>query len=110
LAGDQAWLAKRNLIYQERRDIVVEALRESGCEADIPPAAIYVWAHLPPGWTDSTRFCEQLLSDTGVSVTPGIVYGQYGESYLRVSLGTNTPRLREAMQRLVQWVKINERS
>jgi LL-diaminopimelate aminotransferase len=108
LIGDQTWLTKRNLIYQERRDIVVEALRESGCDVDIPPAAIYVWARLPQGWTDSTHFCEQLLNDTGVSVTPGIVYGQYGEGYLRVSLGTNTPRLREAMQRLVRWVKISK--
>ena len=38
--------------------------------------------------------------------TPGIVYGQYGEGYLRVSLGTATDRIMEAMQRVVDWMKV----
>jgi len=44
-----------------------------------------------------------LLEETGISTTPGIVYGKHGEGYLRVSLGTATNRIREAMNRLVDW-------
>ena len=36
-----------------------------------------------------------MLSEIGVSTTPGIVYGEYGEGYLRVSLGTETTRIRK---------------
>lgn len=50
-------------------------------------------------------FCNQLLEETGVSTTPGIVYGQYGEGYLRVSLGTKTERIQEAVERIKHWMK-----
>ena len=61
---------------------------------------------LPAGYTDSTDFCARLLEETGVSTTPGVVYGESGEGYLRISLGTPTDRIQEAMRRMVEWVKI----
>jgi LL-diaminopimelate aminotransferase len=105
ITGDQSWLESRNQIYQQRRDIVLEGLRSAGFEVETPPAAIYVWAKLPAGFKDSMEFCNQLLEETGVSTTPGVVYGQYGEGYLRVSLGTKTERIQEAMERINQWMK-----
>lgn len=105
LTGDQSWIETRNHIYEQRRDLVVEALRTAGFGVEPPAAAIYVWAHLPPGFSDSTEFCTRLLEDTGVSITPGVVYGQYGEGYVRISLGAPTERLEEAMQRLLSWIQ-----
>ncbi|NTW43278.1 MAG: aminotransferase class I/II-fold pyridoxal phosphate-dependent enzyme [Anaerolineaceae bacterium] len=103
LTGDQSWIQKRNDIYKLRRDIVVDGLRLCGFEVDTPPAAIYVWAKLPNGANDSMRFCEKMLSEIGVSTTPGIVYGEYGEGYLRISLGTETTRIQEAIERIIHW-------
>ncbi|HNS37882.1 MAG TPA: aminotransferase class I/II-fold pyridoxal phosphate-dependent enzyme [Anaerolineaceae bacterium] len=105
LAGDQSWLEERNEIYQHRRDVVLQGLRTAGFTVDTPPAAIYVWAQLPAGEKDSITFCNRLLEETGVSTTPGIVYGQHGEGYLRISLGTATHRIEEAMERITRWVK-----
>jgi LL-diaminopimelate aminotransferase len=106
LTGDQSWLEERNDIYLYRRDIVLSGLRKAGFTADTPPAAIYVWARLPPqGYNDSIDFCTRLLEETGVSTTPGIVFGQYGEGYLRISLGIQTDRIKEAMERIVNWLK-----
>ena len=105
LLGDQEWIDDRNQVYKERRDIVVSGLREAGFHVETPPAAIYVWAGLPSGRKDSESFCKQLLNETGVSTTPGTVYGQYGEGYLRISLVTPTTRMKEAMRRMVEWVK-----
>jgi LL-diaminopimelate aminotransferase len=109
LSGDQTWIQARNAIYQERRDIVVRCLREGGFKVNVPPAAIYVWAQLPEGEKSSTDFCMTLLEDTGVSTTPGVVYGNYGERYLRISLGTETTRITEAMQRLVTWAEARKK-
>ncbi len=105
LTGDQTWIIGRNKIYEERRNIIVDGLKESGFILTTPPAAIYVWAKLPQRFTDSAQFCNQLLEDTGVSTTPGIVYGEYGEGYLRISLGTDTERIREAVHRIKNWIK-----
>ncbi len=102
--GDQSWIAERNKIYQHRRDTVLAALRQVGFTVEIPPAAIYVWAHLPPKFSDSNDFCQRLLEEAAVSVTPGNVYGQYGEGYIRISFVAPTERIEEAMQRIVAWV------
>ncbi len=104
LTGDQTWLKDRNAIYQRRRDIIVEGLTSVGFEIKTPPAAIYVWAKLPKGFTDSMEFCNKLLDETGVSTTPGVVYGQFGEGYLRISLGASTDRITEAIERIKNWI------
>jgi LL-diaminopimelate aminotransferase len=84
---------------------VLNGLREAGFPVETPPAAIYVWAQLPAGETNSMDFCTRMLEETGVSTTPGIVYGNFGEGYLRISLGTKTNRIQEAMDRIVKWMK-----
>ncbi len=104
LTGDQSWLEERNGIYQHRRDIVLAGLRQAGFHVDTPPAAIYVWAHLPEKFPDSVDFCARLLEETGVSTTPGVIFGKYGAGYLRISLGTATDRIKVAMERIVRWV------
>jgi LL-diaminopimelate aminotransferase len=104
LMGDQSWLEERNEIYQDRRDIVVNAFNQMGLKTNRPPAAIYIWAHLPAGVTDSLDFSNRLLEETGVSTTPGVVYGDYGEGYIRISLGMATGRIKEAMDRMAAWM------
>ena len=103
LRGDQTWLEDRNKTYQVRRDLVVNGLKKAGFIVDPPKAAIYVWAHLPAGQTDSTSFCAKMLMEIGVSITPGVVYGPHGEGYVRISLGTPTERVEQAMHRIVNW-------
>ncbi len=98
------WVETRNAVYQERRDIVVAALRKAGIAVEAPKASLYVWYPLPEGETDSKAFCERALQEVGVSMTPGVVFGPHGEGFVRVSLGTSTERMREAMERLVAWL------
>jgi LL-diaminopimelate aminotransferase len=102
LTGDQGWVAERNAIYRERRDVVVAALREAGFVADTPRAAIYVWVRLPEGVDDGV-YAAGLLEATGVSVTPGSVLGPSGAGYFRIALCHPAERLREAMGRLVEY-------
>jgi LL-diaminopimelate aminotransferase len=64
-----------------------------------------VWARLPEDWGDSVAFSERLLNEAGVSVTPGVVYGDSGEGYIRISLVTPVERLSEAMARLKTWLE-----
>lgn len=99
LMGDQEWLSERNDVYARRRDIVLEALPRAGMRAETPKATIYVWASVPSGYT-SADFCNRLLEETGVSITPGPAFGAQGEGYVRISLGQKTERIAEAMERL----------
>ncbi len=103
LTGDQSWLEERNAIYETRRDLVLDALSTIGMTAPAPKAALYVWAPLPDGESSSADFCNRMLSQIGVSVTPGVAFGEEGEGYVRISLGTKTERMAEAMSRLKAW-------
>ena len=105
LLGDQSWLLDRNRIYQERRDIVVETLLQSGFKLDNPKAGLYVWAKLPEGCENTIEFCEELLEETGVSITPGGVYGKSGEDYIRISNVIPTDRIKEATERMLVWMQ-----
>ncbi len=105
MTSDQEWIQDRNDIYLERRDIVVKGLKACGFLVDSPKAAIYVWAHLPAGITDSTAFCTRLLEETGVSLTPGVIYGEHGEGFIRISLGTATSEVKLALERIQDWMK-----
>lgn len=99
LGGDQTWLEARNAHYRRRRDWVVNAVRTAGLQAETPAAAIYVWARLPEG-VDDVGFTNELLAKTGVSLTPGSIFGPSGAGYVRVSLCMDDERLKEAMGRL----------
>lgn len=107
LTGDQEWIEERNATYKKRRDLVVDGLRSAGFTLETPQAAIYVWAKLPDGERNSIDFCSRLLDETGVSTTPGVVYGTHGEGYLRISLGTATDRIAQAMDRIRNWKRIS---
>jgi LL-diaminopimelate aminotransferase len=105
LLGDQTWLMDRNKIYKERRDIVVKTLLNSGFKLDNPKAGLYVWAKLPEGFGNTMEFCEKLLNETGVSITPGGVYGKSGEDYIRISNVIPTERIKEATERMIAWMQ-----
>src|SRR5215213_2460041 len=86
-------------IYQRRRDLVCDALREIGVEVTPPKGTIYVWAPVPTGHT-SASYCELVLEESGVVVSPGGAYGPNGEGFFRISLTVPDARLAEAMERL----------
>lgn len=99
LSGSQDSVAKMQEVYQERRDLVVEGLRDLGWDIEKPRAAIYVWVPVPPEYS-ATEFATVVLEKAGVVVTPGIGYGQYGEGFVRISLCVEKERIVTALERL----------
>jgi LL-diaminopimelate aminotransferase len=89
-----------NALYTRRRDLVVDALRDIGVDVTPPRATIYVWAPIPAGFGSSAAYCEHVLEEAGVVISPGGAYGPNGEGFFRISLTTPDDRLLEAVQRL----------
>lgn len=106
LTGPQDVIDHHNRIYRERRDRMVSVLRDLGLGVETPKASLYIWARLPDG-ERSIDFAGRLLDDTGVVVTPGIGYGEYGEGYVRLSVTTPDDRVEEGLRRLAAWRGIN---
>ena len=96
--GDSA-AATMSEVYRGRRDLVCDALREIGVDVTPPKATIYVWAPVPEGHT-SASYCELVLEESAVVLSPGSAYGAGGEGFFRISLTVPHERLREAVERM----------
>jgi LL-diaminopimelate aminotransferase len=89
-----------NAHYTRRRDLVVDALRAIGVDVKPPKGTIYIWAPVPAGFHSAAAYCEHVLEQAGVAISPGGAYGPNGEGFFRISLTTPDDRLLEAVQRL----------
>jgi LL-diaminopimelate aminotransferase len=89
-----------NVVYARRRDLVCEALAQAGVNVTRPKGTIYVWAPVPPGFDSAAAYCEHVLEQAAVVVSPGGAYGPNGEGFFRISLTCPEERLLEAVQRL----------
>jgi LL-diaminopimelate aminotransferase len=65
-----------------------------------PKGTIYVWAPIPDGYESAAAYCEHVLEEAAVVISPGGAYGPNGEGFFRISLTCAEDRLMEAVQRL----------
>jgi LL-diaminopimelate aminotransferase len=93
-------VASMNELYRRRRDLVCDALQSIGVRVTPPKSTIYVWAPVPEGFASSEAYCEHVLENAGVVLSPGAIYGPAGEGWFRISLTTPDDRLLEAVGRL----------
>ncbi len=99
LTGPQQAVADNCRVYQERRDVLVGALREMGFDVQAPRATFYLWVPVPKGFT-AKSFSVEVLAKAGVVLTPGSGFGAAGEGYVRAALTVGVDRIREAVERL----------
>lgn len=99
LNSPDGFMEKRNRIFQERREVLVEGLTKIGLKVYPPKATFYLWAGVPEGYT-SQDFCFKALDQANVWMIPGSLYGKYGEGYLRIAFTHSVDRLKEAIRRL----------
>ena len=99
MRGPQDSIASANAIYTERRSIALAGLERMGWKVTPPQATFYFWAPVPKGYT-SASFAELILEKTGVIITPGNGYGEYGEGYFRIALTVSKERMQEAFDRM----------
>jgi alanine-synthesizing transaminase len=87
--------------YKERRDLVVSHLQELDFIVQDSDATMFVWAKLPDRFKeDSLKFSLNLLEESNVAISPGVGFGKYGESYIRIALVENKQRIRQAMKNI----------
>jgi LL-diaminopimelate aminotransferase len=102
LNGPQDSVAEHNVIYQRRRDLIVDMLNRIGLKVTPPKASLYIWAKVPEGYS-SVDFTADLLDQVGVAVTPGLGYGASGEGYVRLSLTIPDASLVKGLSKLSGW-------
>ena len=95
-------------MYQQRRDVMIDALNRLGWEVGTPKAGMFVWAPIPEPWRSklgSIDFAMKLLEEAEVAVSPGRGFGESGEGFLRLALVENEQRLRQAVRQIGRCLK-----
>jgi len=105
-----AIMEERRLELQQRRDYLLIELPKLGFKIPvIPDGAFYIYADASELTEDSQSFCEQLLQDTGVALTPGFDFGEQNSNlYVRFAYTTNIERLQQAISRIKTWLDDRE--
>jgi LL-diaminopimelate aminotransferase len=86
-------------LYEERRDALVDGLKELGWNVEKPKATFYVWVRVPSRYTSAT-LAKALLEKCDIVATPGNGFGESGEGYIRFALTVDKKRIREAVERI----------
>ncbi|KJJ85685.1 class I/II aminotransferase [Candidatus Omnitrophus magneticus] len=102
LSGPQSCVTKQVALYKKRRDIMVDALNKAGWPIQKPKSTMYLWTKIPDKYSalTSMEFVSLLIKETGVVLSPGTGFGEYGEGYVRFALVQDEKKLIEAATRI----------
>lgn len=91
---------KNEEIYAGRREAIMHGLKSLDWDIAAPKSTMFVWAPIPRSYTSAAEFCEMMLDECGIVVSPGNAFGEYGEGFFRMAMTTDVPRVEEAFARM----------
>lgn len=100
LTGPQDCVEDMRRAYDERRQALCEGLAALGIPYADPQGAFFVYANVSSVGLGATAFCEKLLREGRVLVFPGVVYGDYTDDFVRLSLTQPVAKIKDACARM----------
>ncbi|WP_429933170.1 aminotransferase class I/II-fold pyridoxal phosphate-dependent enzyme [Alteromonas sp. 4B03] len=91
----------------ERASLVFNAVQNMGLSLDAQPdGAFYAYINIKHTGLSAIEFCDALLSQYHVALTPGNDFGEHNaDHYVRLSFATSIERLNEGLTRLARFVE-----
>ncbi len=91
--------------FARRRAVVLEGLAAAGLPVPVPPdGAFYVYFDVSGTGLSAWDFCERVLAEKHVALTPGKDFGRIGaDRYVRLSYSASVGELREGLSRLAEF-------
>lgn len=100
LSMGDAWYKELNEGYTRRRELVFQIMDLLKCEYDRNQTGLFVWARIPDTFKNGTEVSDIVLEKAHVFITPGFIFGEAGERYIRISLCTTEDKFRETIKRI----------
>lgn len=100
LSIGQDWMDSLNQVYARRKKIAHEIMEVLGAEYETDKVGMFVWAKIINSTLTSAEFCDKILYDAKVFISPGHIFGSNGEGYIRISLCCDEDILRAALERI----------
>lgn len=90
--------------FLNRKNYVVNKLREIGFEVNDPKGAFYVFPSIKKFKLTSDEFCEMLLNEEKVACVPGTAFGVGGEGFIRISYCYSMEELELALNKIKNFI------
>ena len=101
LNNSEEWHNEMNInLYKNRRHLAEEIMKSLGCSFDPHQVGMFLWGKIPDQYKDSAELADKVLYDARVFMTPGFIFGNKGQRYVRLSLCANEKMLGEALERI----------
>jgi aspartate/methionine/tyrosine aminotransferase len=107
---DNDWIKDLNVQYSQRKNVAIEILQLLNCKWNKNTASLFVWGELPHVHADDIKFVDEVLTKARVFLTPGSIFGTKGEGYLRISLCSPLEDIKEARDRIQNYLLQNKRN
>ncbi|MFX1559490.1 MAG: pyridoxal phosphate-dependent aminotransferase [Promethearchaeota archaeon] len=105
LSGDQSSIKKMTAEYQKRRDTITSIFCNiPGVQCVKPKGAFYVFPDFATYNLSSSTLAELILKKTGVTSTPGILFGKKYDNHLRFSYATELSEIKEGLGSLADFL------
>jgi alanine-synthesizing transaminase len=100
LNGDQECVREIMDVHQDRRNALIDGLKRIGWNIEPPKATMFVWAEIPEPFKHmgSVEFAKLLLKEGHVAVSPGLGFGNNGDTHVRFALVENRHRINQAVR------------
>jgi alanine-synthesizing transaminase len=98
----QEYPEQLRVIYQSRRDTLIEGLHRVGWDVVPPRGSMFVWAPIPEPYREmnSLEFARFLIEEADVATSPGVGFGDGGDGHVRFALIENELRTHQAIRNL----------
>jgi aminotransferase len=90
--------------FDERRIFAYERLKDMGFDVIKPRGAFYIMPSVKPFNLSGQEFSTKIMKEKGVAVVPGNTFGSYSNDRIRISYATEYDRLKEAMDRIEEFI------
>jgi aspartate/methionine/tyrosine aminotransferase len=100
LQSTDAWFAQLNNVYAQRKKLASQILDALRCSYSSQQSGLFVWAKAPAHIIDVEKWIDEILYGTRVFITPGFIFGNAGNRYIRISLCATEEKLKEALDRI----------
>jgi aspartate/methionine/tyrosine aminotransferase len=100
LNSPASWHESVNNIYGKRRKLVDSIMHKLHCSFDSNQSGLFVWGKIPANTASGEALSEAILHKSHVFITPGFIFGDQGNEYIRISLCANETMLHKEIDRL----------
>ncbi|WP_410549005.1 aminotransferase class I/II-fold pyridoxal phosphate-dependent enzyme [Alteromonas sp. CI.11.F.A3] len=98
---------QKKALLRTRATFVMQAIADMGLSIDATPdGAFYAYINIEPTGLTAIEFCDRLLEEEYVALTPGDDFGEHNATrYVRLSFATEISRLKEGLARIKRFVE-----